>query len=53
MTEQNMKQEMQARMWNILNVSLSISQGNLDFILFIVSRESLNFDGNYKLESSI
>ena len=53
MTRQNMKQEMRARMWEILNASLSISQGNLDFILSMVVRESLNFDGNYKLESSI
>lgn len=53
MAGQNMEQEIQARMWEILNVSLSISQGNLEFILSMVSRESLNFDWNYKLESSI
>lgn len=44
MAGQNMEQEIQARMWEILNVSLSISQGNLEFILSMVSRESLNFD---------
>ena len=44
MAGQNMEQEIQARMWEILNVSLSISQGNLEFILSMVSSESLNFD---------
>lgn len=53
MAGQTMKQEIQARMWEILNASLSISQGNLYFILYVVNRESLNFDGNYKLEHSI
>ena len=49
---QNMKWELQARMWDTVNASLSLSQGNSDFILDTVNRKSLNFDRNQKLESS-
>lgn len=49
MAGQSMKWEIQARMWVILNTSRSLSQGNLDSMLYMVNRESLNFDGNYKL----
>ena len=52
MAGQSMKWEIQARLWDILSASLSLSQGNSDFILYMVNRESLNLDGNYKLESS-
>lgn len=41
-----MKWELQARMWDSVNASLSLSQGNSDFILDTVNRKSLNFDRN-------